>query len=100
EEPATRMASAAATASRATSYRALGTFSPKKTTSGLSSPPHGAQRGGSKDSIAEASMSASPSGAVAADGFHGVLTAVIAAWTEARDVRSRQFRQTTTSRRP
>src|SRR6185503_8293680 len=49
EAPATSSASAPASASHARSKRSRGTFSPKKTTSGLSSPPQCAQRGATNE---------------------------------------------------
>src|SRR6202035_1974372 len=60
------MASASSKWRQAASTRSRGTFSPKNTTSGLSTPPQRRQDGAAKREKAAFSRSASPSGASAA----------------------------------
>ena len=63
EEPTISMASASSRCRMAASTRSRGTFSPKNTTSGLSTPPQRRQDGTAKDEKSALSRSASPSGA-------------------------------------
>src|SRR5262249_37565726 len=66
DEPATSRRSAASTAANASSTVARGTLSPKKTTRGLSTPPHSPHGATTKRSTTSAGSSASPSGAIGA----------------------------------
>jgi hypothetical protein len=81
--------------------RAGGTFSPKNTTSGLSTPPHAAQSTIANDSISPAGSTASPSGLINADDtVHCGLAARSRSFSSGRGVRSPQDRQVTRCRLP